>query len=68
MSGAPDDLALEAIAEALRRTEQRPAACAALMRLSGQALARLTSHDQACRVHAELARRHAQRAARCWRA
>ena len=68
MSGAPDDLALEAIAEALRRADHRPAACAALMRLSGQALARLTSHDQACRIHAELARRHAQRAARCWRA
>jgi hypothetical protein len=68
MSGSPDDLALEAITEALRRADHRPAACAALMRLSGQALARLTSHDQACRLHAELARRHAQRAARCWRA
>jgi hypothetical protein len=68
MSGSPDDLALEAISEALRRAHHRPAACAALMRLSGQALARLTSDDQACRVHAELARRHAQRSARCGRA
>ncbi|HEX3919013.1 MAG TPA: hypothetical protein VHW60_16875 [Caulobacteraceae bacterium] len=67
MSEAPDDLAQEAIAEALRRASHQPSACAALMRLSGQALARLTSHDQACRLHAELARRHAQRAARCWR-
>jgi hypothetical protein len=68
MSAAPEDLAREAIDEALRRADHPPAACAALMRLSGQALARLTSHDQACRLHAELARRHAQGAARCWRA
>lgn len=68
MSARPDDLALEAITEALRRADSQAAACAALVRLSGQALARLTSHDQACRLHAQLARRHAQCAARCWRA
>ena len=67
MSGAPEDLAREAIAAALGRADHGAAACAALVRLSGQALARLTSHDEACRLHAELARRHAQRAARCWR-
>jgi hypothetical protein len=67
MSEAADDLALEAITEALRRASHQPSACAALVRLSGQALARLTSHDAACRLHAELARRHAERAARCWR-
>jgi TolA-binding protein len=67
MSADPNDLAIEAIAAVLRQTKRRPSACAALMRLAGQALARLTSHDQACRVHAELARRHAERAARCWR-
>jgi hypothetical protein len=67
MSDDPNDLAVEAIAEVLRQAQRRPAACAALMRLSGQALARLTSHDEACRVHAKLARRHAERAARCWR-
>jgi TolA-binding protein len=67
MSDAPDDLALQAVTETLSRSGQAPAACAALMRLAGQALARLTSHDRACRVHAELARRHAERAARCWR-
>ena len=62
-----NDLAVAAIADVLRQARRGPAACAALMRLSGQALARFTSHDHACRVHAELARRHAQRAARCWR-
>jgi hypothetical protein len=62
-----NDLAVEAIADVLRHAKRRPAACAALMRLAGQALARFTSHDHACRVHAELARRHAERAARCWR-
>jgi TolA-binding protein len=67
MSADANDLAIKAIAEVLRQAQRRPAACAALMRLSGQALARLTSHDQACRIHAELARRHAERAARCWR-
>jgi enoyl-CoA hydratase/carnithine racemase len=63
----PNDLAIAAIADVLRQARRQPAACAALMRLSGQALARLTSHDHACRVHAELSRRHAERAARCWR-
>ena len=67
MSADPNDLAVEAIAEALRKANRRPAVCSALMRLAGQALARLTSHDHACQVHAELARRHAERAARCWR-
>lgn len=67
MSADLNDLAVEAIAEVLRKANRRPAACTALMRLAGQALARLTSHDHACRVHAELARRHAERAARCWR-
>ena len=63
----PNDLAIDAIAEVLRQAGRRPAACTALMRLSGQALARLTSHDHASRIHAELSRRHAVRAARCWR-
>jgi hypothetical protein len=67
MSDDPDDVALQAITEALDQARHAPAACAALMRLAGQALARRTSHDRACRVHAELARRHAERAARCWR-
>jgi hypothetical protein len=67
MSAPTDDVAIAAIAEALRGAQHRPAVCAALMRLSGQALARFTSHDEACRLHAELSRRHAQRAARCWR-
>jgi hypothetical protein len=67
MSADPNDLAIEAIAEVLRKAKHQPAACAALMRLSGQALAGLTSHDHACRIHAELSRRHAERSARCWR-
>jgi len=67
MSQDPDEAALHAITEALSRARHKPAACAALMRLAGQALARLTSHDRACHVHAQLARRHAERAARCWR-
>ena len=62
-----NDLAIDAIAEVLRRARRRPTACAALMRLAGQALAGLTSHDHACRVHAQLSRRHAERAARSWR-
>jgi TolA-binding protein len=67
MSADPNDLAIEAITEVLRQAGRRPAACAAMMRLAGQALARLTSHDEACRIHAQLARRHAERSARCWR-
>jgi len=67
MSAAPNELAEEAIAEALLKSRNRDAVCAALMRLAGQALARLTSHDQAASVHASLARQHAMRAARCWR-
>jgi hypothetical protein len=63
----PNDLALEAIAKAMGEGGRRPAVCTAFMRLAGQALARLTSHDNAAHVHAQLARRHAERAARCWR-
>jgi len=66
-SDDPNDLAVAAIADVLRQVRRKPAACAALMRLAGQALARFTTDDNACRVHAELARRHAERAARCWR-
>ncbi len=67
MSSAADDLAREAIAAALGRADYGPAACAALVRLASEAFARLASHDAACRLNAELARRHAARAARCWR-
>jgi hypothetical protein len=67
MSDAADDLARQAVDDTLRRSGRGPAACAALIRVAGDALARLTSHDRACRLHAELARRHAERAARCWR-
>jgi hypothetical protein len=67
MSASPDDLADEAVAEALRQADHAPSACAALIRRAGQALAHLTSHDQAARLHAQLARRHAERAARSWR-
>jgi hypothetical protein len=64
MSHDAEQAAQEAIAEALLKTPCRAAACAALMRLSGQTLARLTSHDHAASVHAQLARRHALQAAR----
>jgi hypothetical protein len=64
---SPEEAALEAVAEALERSGGRAAACAAMMRQAGQALARLTSHDEAARIHAQLARRHAERAGRCWR-
>lgn len=67
MNAEPDSVAEAAIAEVLRQAPNRGAACAALVRLAGQSLARLTSHDHAAAVHAQLARRHAQRAARCWR-
>ena len=68
MTADPERLAEDLVAGLLHDTSHRPAVRAALMRLAGQALARLTSDDQACRVHAELARRHAHRAARCWKA
>jgi hypothetical protein len=67
MSAEPEQAAREAIADLLLKTRNRAAACAALVRLGGQALAELTSHDQAASIHAQLARRHALRAARCWR-
>ena len=61
MSHLLEDAASHAVAETLERVGDRPAVCAALMRLAGQALARLTSDDEACRIHAALARRHAER-------
>ncbi len=67
MSDRPDEIAAGALEQALRVSGASAAACESLMRLAGQALARLTSHDRACQVHARLARRHAERAARCWR-
>ncbi|HTX50693.1 MAG TPA: hypothetical protein VME40_15020 [Caulobacteraceae bacterium] len=67
MTDGPDDVAERAVAEALARAVDAPSACAALMRQAGQALARLTSHDAAARLHAQLSRRHAERAARSWR-
>ena len=65
MSHEAEQVAQEAIAEALLKSPSRAAACAALMRLSGQALARLTSHDHAAGIHAQMARRHALQAVRC---
>jgi hypothetical protein len=62
MSDEAERIAQEAIAEALLKSPSRAAACAALVRLSGQTLAQLTSHDHAASVHAQLARRHALRA------
>ena len=67
MSARADDLAREAIVAALNGAPNGQAVCTALMRLAGQALARFASHDHASHVHAQLARRHAERAARCWR-
>jgi hypothetical protein len=67
MSAAPEQAAQDAVAELLLKAPNRSAACAALVRVAGQALARLTRHDEAATVHAQLARRHALRAARSWR-
>jgi hypothetical protein len=64
MSDEAEQIAQDVIAEVLLKTAGRSAACAALMRLAGQALAGLTSHDHAASVHAQMARRHALRAAR----
>jgi hypothetical protein len=64
MSDETDQIAQDAIAGALSNTPRQVAACAALIRLAGQALAGLTSHDHAASVHAQMARRHALRAAR----
>jgi hypothetical protein len=67
MSTDPELLAQDAIAEMLLKARNGAVACAVLMRLAGHALARLSDHDQAASVHAQLARRHAMRAARRWR-
>lgn len=64
MSSDAERRAEELVAGLLRDSGHRPAACAAVMRLAGEALARLSGDDQACRIHAELARRHALRSAR----
>jgi hypothetical protein len=64
MSADPEQAAEDAIADLLQKARNRSAVCAALMRLAGQALAGLTSHDQASSLHAQLARRHALRATR----
>ncbi|HZZ89950.1 MAG TPA: hypothetical protein VFE13_16605 [Caulobacteraceae bacterium] len=63
MNADPETLAQDAVEEALQKTRRRAETCAALVRLAGQALARTTNHDQAARLHAQLARRHALRAA-----
>jgi hypothetical protein len=67
MKPSPDELAHKAIVDAVQQGADGRAICAALVRLAGQALARFSSHDRASRLHAQLARRHAERAARCWR-
>jgi len=67
MAETPEEAARRALDDALARAEHGPATCAALMRQAGQAFARLTSNDQASRLHAQLSRRHAERAARSWR-
>jgi hypothetical protein len=64
MSDEAEQVAQAAIAQALLKSPSRAAACAALMRLSGQTLAQLTSHDHAASLHAQMARRHALRAVR----
>jgi hypothetical protein len=64
MSVHPEMLAQDAVEETLRKTPQRAETCAALVRLAGQALARVTNHDQAARLLAQLSHRHAIRAAR----
>jgi len=64
MSADPEQAAEDAIEAVLSKARNRSAVCAAMMRLAGQALARLTSHDQASSLHAQLARRHALRAIR----
>lgn len=64
MSDEAEQVAQAAIAQALLKSPSRAAACAALMRLSGQTLAQLTSHDHAASLHAQMARRHALQAVR----
>jgi hypothetical protein len=67
MSADPELLAQGAVDDVLLKANNGAAACAILMRLAGQALARLSDHDQAASIHAQLARKHAMRAARRWR-
>lgn len=59
-----EDAAIATVAEAVCSTPQRRAMAAALMRLAGNALARLTDHDEAARLHTALARRHIERMGR----
>lgn len=53
--------AIETIAEAVGKVPEQRAMCSALMRIAGNALARLTNHEEAWQRHSALARYHFQR-------
>lgn len=59
--GEIDDLAIRAVSEAVGKTGQQRAMAAALMRHAGNALAKLSDHEDAQATHSRLARRHAIR-------
>lgn len=59
-----EDAAIDIVAKAVTTSPSPSSMAAGIMRLAGSALARLTSHEQAFRVHTDLARRHHQRIGR----
>jgi hypothetical protein len=61
--------AAELVADAVGKVERRllPAFCKAVMRLSGNALALHTSHDEAAETHIGLGRQHHERIGRGYR-
>jgi hypothetical protein len=59
-----EDAAIETVAEAVAAVPQQRAMCSALARHAGNALARLTSHEEAYRTLTGLARRHLERMGR----
>lgn len=55
--------AIEIVAETVGKVPEQRAMCSALMRIAGNALAKLTSHEDAGLRHSSLARYHFERMA-----
>lgn len=61
---AIDDIVLQVVAKGCAAVSLQRAAAAAFVRHGGNALARLTSHEEAFLTHTRLARRHQERMGR----
>ena len=56
-----EDAAIEVVAEAVGGVREQRAMAAAIMRIAGNCLAKLTNNEEAALTHSRLARRHFER-------